>query len=397
MTARYDDPRLIHTIRLGDVTQARELLLGGANPNLEYHGDPTIEQRKVEWSNFLLHVAAGCTDEVLVKLLIEQGADISNTNSFGATALHEAALYGNHAASKFLLEQGMKADALDNEGRTPLHEAAQHGYEMIVRLLIEHGASGAHKAYDGTAPTDLALDNQHINVAQVLLQHGASFSRNRQGFTNAREFAVWTRNATLVELLLHNTHATQYVSRRAEIFRDITSKIESSCSQLFTQRPLESNPQFCSTCKGFQNRFPSTYHRYGTVSDIQLSAGNGCPLCSLILDCLPEISTCELEIKSDTPEPPHVDNQERDPWQEFLDRLSSRTETLSRPESQEESLNLQSNILLRYQAYSTRHPRNPSTQLWSDYRDEIEVRYGAQEVKAGSLRIASIDSMISIP
>ncbi|KAL6899992.1 hypothetical protein GGI43DRAFT_427716 [Trichoderma evansii] len=86
-----------------------------------------------------LMVAAYCGHHVLVKLLLQQGADIeSKTNSFGRTPLHWASMNGDEATVKLLLENGANVEVKDNDNQLPFLLAEEEGHEVIVELLQRH-------------------------------------------------------------------------------------------------------------------------------------------------------------------------------------------------------------------------------------------------------------------
>ncbi len=87
-----------------------------------------------------LHRAARMGCRMVIKTLLEAGADISAEQS-GATPLHVAARHGHWGVAEILLIRGADVDALDNWGRTPRDMAASGGHEQVVRLLERYGAS----------------------------------------------------------------------------------------------------------------------------------------------------------------------------------------------------------------------------------------------------------------
>ena len=79
--------------------------------------------------------AAARGDEVVVKALIEAGADINK-----AVPLCWAAENGHLGVVKALIEAGADINKADTDNRTPLYRAAARGHEAVVKALIEEGA-----------------------------------------------------------------------------------------------------------------------------------------------------------------------------------------------------------------------------------------------------------------
>lgn len=97
--------------------------------------------------------AAQSGDVVLMKLLLQHGADPKIPTSNNDTALSVAAGIGwvegvtyewspeeNLEAVKMLLDLGLDPNVRDGDGREPLHGAAHKGRNSVVQLLVDHGA-----------------------------------------------------------------------------------------------------------------------------------------------------------------------------------------------------------------------------------------------------------------
>ena len=66
--------------------------------------------------------------------------NLPDTQNYGWTALHWAALFGNVKIVKFLLLIGAEIGSKSKKGSTALHLAAQNCHLETVKLLIQFGA-----------------------------------------------------------------------------------------------------------------------------------------------------------------------------------------------------------------------------------------------------------------
>lgn len=90
-----------------------------------------------------LQLACYFNHEALALYLLEQGADVSlvSQNGMKIQALHAAATHGNPVIVKALLERGANPNARQMDDYTPLDEAKQNNDVTLVELLQEYGAT----------------------------------------------------------------------------------------------------------------------------------------------------------------------------------------------------------------------------------------------------------------
>lgn len=122
-----------------------------------------------------LHGAAQGTNEAIVKILIEAGADPNSLqdNSYYRTPLVWAVITGNERVVKTLIDCGAKPDLPDNEGKTPLSHAAKEDHESIVQLLLAHGADPNSKDCLSKTPLMFAVEWNHEKIVEILFDKGA--------------------------------------------------------------------------------------------------------------------------------------------------------------------------------------------------------------------------------
>jgi len=89
----------------------------------------------------VLHFAAQNRHEAVVRLLLENSADVAVKNKVG-TAIQVATERGHEIVVQLLLENRANVVAKKKGGWTALYWAATQGYETAVRLLLEKGKGG---------------------------------------------------------------------------------------------------------------------------------------------------------------------------------------------------------------------------------------------------------------
>ncbi|KFY53360.1 hypothetical protein V496_07691 [Pseudogymnoascus sp. VKM F-4515 (FW-2607)] len=121
--------------------------------------------------------------EVIVKRLIERGAEVEQRDSRGKTPLSWAAQRGRTVTARLLLAVGADQDSVDGKycvfvespgGRTPLLYAADEGHEDVVSLLLQRGANPDLCDGGNWSPLGKAVVKGHVGVVRVLLEEGGA-------------------------------------------------------------------------------------------------------------------------------------------------------------------------------------------------------------------------------
>jgi ankyrin repeat protein len=148
--------------------------------------------------------AAQSGDVAAVKTLLKDGADVSEAQGDGMTALHWAALNGDAELASILRYAGANWRATTRlGGYMPLHLAAQSGADGVIAQLIEAGADIHVKTATGATALMLAAQSGSTKAVSILLEHGADVhaQEGAHGQT-ALMFAAARDRADVVRLLL---------------------------------------------------------------------------------------------------------------------------------------------------------------------------------------------------
>lgn len=158
----------------------------------------------------------------IAELLIKAGAKLEQKDTWGKTALQDAAEEGRHEVVDALLAAGSKMDlatALVLKKRDLAIQMLIHDPEIIV------GGDGGGGLHGNVTPLGLAAELGDMELVKILLEAGAPVNdptRNPRygGTVTPLCNAVWAEKAEMVEFLLKKGAATDVVG--GKFFRSIT-------------------------------------------------------------------------------------------------------------------------------------------------------------------------------
>ncbi len=121
-----------------------------------------------------LNIAAGkCHDIRLVRLLLDNGADLHIRNKGGDSPFFSAAKDGDPSIVNMLLKAGANINEI-NRGYTALMFAVMRGNEDVVSLLIDKKIDINARNNSGKTALDIAKDNRKSGIVELLKKAGAT-------------------------------------------------------------------------------------------------------------------------------------------------------------------------------------------------------------------------------
>ena len=141
----------------------------------------------------------------IVKLLIDNGADVNAKTENGNTALMYACENSNSVeVVKFLIDNGADVNLKNNGGMTALMSASDVSHELI-ELLIKSGARVNEVDDNGKSALMYAIiSSSDIEVVKFLIDNGANVNLKSNDGETALMNAYIRGNKELVELLINS-------------------------------------------------------------------------------------------------------------------------------------------------------------------------------------------------
>jgi serine/threonine-protein phosphatase 6 regulatory ankyrin repeat subunit B len=162
------DWELMNAVTRGDLAGAKDWLNKGARAS----GRDVVEGLTI------LMCAAGTGKVDILKLLLDNEANVNAKDRFGSTALMFAARQGRAEAVKLLIESGADVTIQDKYGATALMYSAEASDLESVKLLLDRGtAANATDSFGGKA-LNWAAGQNRSEIMRLLAANGGDIDEN---------------------------------------------------------------------------------------------------------------------------------------------------------------------------------------------------------------------------
>lgn len=169
--------------------------------NLLISREKMTETFLADVQNSLITACAG-GQVVIVKQLINAGANIIATDGEELTALVAASFLGHVEVVELLLDKGAQTDVALGDGSTALHFAVHSNHIEIVRLLLNKHADINATNNDGQTALIWAIANSHMEIFKLLFDKGADINIADNDGGTALLYAIIKGHVDVARLLL---------------------------------------------------------------------------------------------------------------------------------------------------------------------------------------------------
>ena len=139
----------------------------------------------------------------IVKYLVENGADV-NLRDYGNTTALMMASFENLEIVRYLIEKGADVNAKNNNKYTALSQATLTGHIDIVKCLVENGIDVNSKDYFDNTALISASENGRLNIVKYLVEHGADVNIANELNITALSIASQLGRFEVVKYLVEN-------------------------------------------------------------------------------------------------------------------------------------------------------------------------------------------------
>lgn len=142
---------------------------------------------------------------------------VNKKDQFGNTSLHIAAYHNNYKCVKALLKYGADPAIYNDNNCLPLHIAAFLGNFRICQTLIDNNSPINSHNLDGWTPLHCSAFSGNFNIANLLLQNGAlTSSKIREGY-NAKELAYLEKNQNIAKFIKFKQDADKFINSEFDV------------------------------------------------------------------------------------------------------------------------------------------------------------------------------------
>ncbi len=133
---------------------------------------PTVTNTKLNKTRNTVLLSTAISGNLhLLKVLIENSADVNSKDKGGQTPLHKSAENGHLECLKYLIEIKANPNAEDKHSQTPVHKSAENGHLECLKYLIESKADVNAKDDKGQTPLYKSAEKGHLELMKCLIEN----------------------------------------------------------------------------------------------------------------------------------------------------------------------------------------------------------------------------------
>lgn len=159
-----------------------QILLRHFKADLEQTGVVKFDGYSIEGAT-ALWCAAGAGHFNIVKLLIDQGADVNHATVTNSTPLRAACFDGRLDIVQYLIDHNADLLIANKYKNTCLMISCYKGHKDVVEYLLAKGAPANTRAHCGATALHFSAECGHLAIVEALINHGALMLKNDNGMT----------------------------------------------------------------------------------------------------------------------------------------------------------------------------------------------------------------------
>ena len=177
----FGNTAILYAAYRGNILIVRSLIECGADVNI-------VSKKGLN----VLHMAAqGNNPNIIIYFKVKYNISVLSQDSQGNTPLHWACYNSSEESINFLLSYMTDINIQNKEGRTPLHIAIYTEKPSLIKKLIVRGADISIKDREGKTPIDFAIEISGIEsrISSILLA-----TKKKKGFIEKIANLSWTNS-----------------------------------------------------------------------------------------------------------------------------------------------------------------------------------------------------------
>ena len=205
-----ENSSVLHISIFLDLTEITFLLLNYIKKNISPDLFTSFINQKNNKGVIALHYASLKGNIKIIKLLIENNANINEVTNTKLNIIHFAA-QGNQPNSIVFFHENypeLNLDSKEEEGKTPFHFACFYKNEEVVLYLINFGININEQDNSGFTPLHIAIINKNIRIIKRLLQNGALLNIKDKKERTPYQFALFKKYSDIAVILKNSEKNT---------------------------------------------------------------------------------------------------------------------------------------------------------------------------------------------
>jgi ankyrin repeat protein len=210
----YTPATLIDAVKAGDTALVKKHLAAKLDVNT-----------KDSSGNSLLHLAVAGSNDKMLTLLLNNGADLNVLNDGGFTPLHLAVSNNSQSIIDGLLQASATTDILNAQGYAAIHTATKANNPIVIDMLLKQSPTDLKlKTKVGLTPLLLAIEAGHFKLIKSYLKKKANLNATTSAGLSALQIAMRSNSLQTLDFLIKKGAKLDITTKDAKTLLHLASE-----------------------------------------------------------------------------------------------------------------------------------------------------------------------------
>lgn len=210
----YTAATIIDAVKSGDTALVKKHLTAKVDVNTQDGS-----------GNSLLHLAVAASNDKMLTLLLDNGANVNVLNESGITPFHLSVTNNSQGLVDMLLKANAATDIMNTAGFAAIHTATKANNPVVIEMILKASPTDLKlKSKEGLTPLLVAIESGHFKLIKFYLKRKANLQAKTNAGLTALQLAMRSNSLQTLDFLLKKGAKLDQVSKTGKTLLHLASE-----------------------------------------------------------------------------------------------------------------------------------------------------------------------------